>query len=400
MIVKKETALTPSKKSDIKKSKAKYIQIAEYLQQKIDTGEYQPAAQIPSESQLMKQFGVSRIVVINALTRLTNAGSIVRRPGKGSFVMDSQTASALNLSILTKAVDASSPSIALIIPSVMDSYSITLAQEIVIRAKIRNAFCSIYYTNGNLEMEENVLRHVYQSHYMGAVLFPADQESKNEVLCHLIEQKFPIVLIDREIPGLEISCVQTDHNNAARTAVSELVKLGHKKIALCSETPLPTCSVTQRIEGYLSQLKQSGIPVDPSLILAELNQPIRIRELENVILSRSATAFICLSLNISQLVHDKVLQYGYTFPRDFSLITFDDPRQHNWQTEYPSSILQNASQIGQNAVDILFGMIEKHDFNVKLINIPSFYLTGNTTAPPENIEDMAGDNSPGRRQPL
>ena len=45
----------------------KYMQIMNYIQQKIQNNEYMPGSRIPSESELMEQFKVSRIVVVNPL---------------------------------------------------------------------------------------------------------------------------------------------------------------------------------------------------------------------------------------------------------------------------------------------------------------------------------------------
>ena len=69
----------------------KYIQIQNYILDKIHNGEFSNGDQIPSESVLSKQFGVSRITANSAVKELSTMGFITRIKGKGSFVSDSSS---------------------------------------------------------------------------------------------------------------------------------------------------------------------------------------------------------------------------------------------------------------------------------------------------------------------
>ena len=63
-----------------------YHQLKDYLSAKISADNLQPGDPMPSEAQLAAQFGVSRITVRQAMTRLEFEGIIERRQGKGTFV--------------------------------------------------------------------------------------------------------------------------------------------------------------------------------------------------------------------------------------------------------------------------------------------------------------------------
>jgi DNA-binding GntR family transcriptional regulator len=63
-----------------------YIQIATDYRAKILDGTLPGDAKLPSESGLMTEYGVSRIVARRALDVLRNEGLIVSHPGKGSYV--------------------------------------------------------------------------------------------------------------------------------------------------------------------------------------------------------------------------------------------------------------------------------------------------------------------------
>ncbi|WP_157249008.1 GntR family transcriptional regulator [Nonomuraea typhae] len=64
----------------------KYAQIVQAIRQKIADGTYPPGSLLPSETQLVREFGVSRPTVVRALQVLQLRGTIVREHGKGSFV--------------------------------------------------------------------------------------------------------------------------------------------------------------------------------------------------------------------------------------------------------------------------------------------------------------------------
>jgi len=63
-----------------------YAQIKDILRSRILDGTYQPHQQMPSESDMITGFGVSRITVRQALSDLQNEGLIFRIHGKGTFV--------------------------------------------------------------------------------------------------------------------------------------------------------------------------------------------------------------------------------------------------------------------------------------------------------------------------
>lgn len=63
-----------------------YSQVREALRGEILNGTFSPHSQMPSESQLMKSFEVSRITVRQALSDLQKEGLIFKVMGKGSFV--------------------------------------------------------------------------------------------------------------------------------------------------------------------------------------------------------------------------------------------------------------------------------------------------------------------------
>ncbi|PZG10928.1 GntR family transcriptional regulator [Micromonospora craterilacus] len=65
----------------------KYVVIVNAVQQRIEDGTYPPGSMLPSETELIREFGASRPVVVRALDLLRQDGWIESRQGKGRFVI-------------------------------------------------------------------------------------------------------------------------------------------------------------------------------------------------------------------------------------------------------------------------------------------------------------------------
>ena len=63
-----------------------HTQIREIIRRRVLDGTYAPHSQMPSESQMIEAFSVSRITIRQALGDLQKEGLIFKVPGKGSFV--------------------------------------------------------------------------------------------------------------------------------------------------------------------------------------------------------------------------------------------------------------------------------------------------------------------------
>jgi DNA-binding GntR family transcriptional regulator len=72
--------------SDDEYAPPKYAQIVTAIRRKIADGTYPPGSQLPSETQLVREFAVSRPTVVRALQVLQLRGIIDREHGRGSFV--------------------------------------------------------------------------------------------------------------------------------------------------------------------------------------------------------------------------------------------------------------------------------------------------------------------------
>lgn len=65
-----------------------YAQLEKEIRQKLEDGEWPVNSCIPSESELGRTYGISRMTARSVLKRLTEEGVLYRVPGKGTFVSE------------------------------------------------------------------------------------------------------------------------------------------------------------------------------------------------------------------------------------------------------------------------------------------------------------------------
>lgn len=78
----------------------KYQQILGQLRSRISGGGYHFGDRLPSEADLVEEFGASRLTVARALKELQHEGLVVRRAGSGTYVRQPESAKSLVFGLL------------------------------------------------------------------------------------------------------------------------------------------------------------------------------------------------------------------------------------------------------------------------------------------------------------
>src|SRR6195256_159264 len=65
-----------------------YLRVKRHIVENISSGKWATSARVPSENEIVKSFGVSRMTANRALRELSDEGVLVRIAGVGSFVAD------------------------------------------------------------------------------------------------------------------------------------------------------------------------------------------------------------------------------------------------------------------------------------------------------------------------
>ncbi|MFB5761277.1 GntR family transcriptional regulator [Paenibacillus medicaginis] len=308
-----------------------YQQIQEYIRKIIITEKMKPGDRIPTEKELMNQFNVSKITVVNALTGLANEKLIDRVPGKGSFVAE-ETVTAITNSEppLTSRRGLHTGMIGLIMPTIHDYFAIRLIEGIEQALNQEGYRSMIMLTDGKSEKEKAAIKELRALGAEGLLIFPVDEENYNEEILGMKLSGFPFLLIDRYLPGVETHYIAADGKLGAKLAVEHLWELGHRDIAICSDSPLQTVTVQDRIEGYMEALKDKGALINPAHMITDFKPLTVLKDAEDhplyrYIRNKMVTAYISLNGRLGVQIFQMAKQAGLRIPEDLSIVSFDDP---------------------------------------------------------------------------
>src|SRR3954452_16416641 len=67
---------------------AQYLRVKHFVTAQIADGSLKPGARVPSEHELVREFGLARMTVNRALRELADEGVLVRVAGSGTFVAE------------------------------------------------------------------------------------------------------------------------------------------------------------------------------------------------------------------------------------------------------------------------------------------------------------------------
>lgn len=310
-----------------------YQQIQEYIRHVIASESMKPGERIPTEKELMEKFQVSKITVANALTGLANEKLIARVPGKGSFVAEEMEQTLTFSSTSPTARERESLTtgiIGVIMPTIHDYFAIRLIAGIEEALNQEGYRSMIMLTEGKLEKEKNAIKELKALGAEGLLIFPIDEEIYNEEILSMKMSGFPFLLIDRYLPGIETHYIAADGRRGTRLAVEHLWELGHRDIAICSDSPLQTVTVQERIEGYVEALKDKGALINPAHMITDF-KPLEVLKdaeahpLYRYIRNRMVTAYISLNGRLGVQIYQMAKQAGLRVPEDVSIVSFDDP---------------------------------------------------------------------------
>ena len=74
-----------------------YLQLYEILKKKIESSEWALGSQIPTEEELCRMFGVSRVTVRTAVLELVRHGYLKRQQGKGTYIFKNMASEGLTM---------------------------------------------------------------------------------------------------------------------------------------------------------------------------------------------------------------------------------------------------------------------------------------------------------------
>jgi DNA-binding LacI/PurR family transcriptional regulator len=223
----------------------------------------------------------------------------------------------------------------------------------------------------------------------GILIFPVDGESYSEELLRLSLNKFPVVVIDRYLRGVETNCVCSDHAGGAYDAVSYLIEQGHTDIAFVAVHGKTTTSLEDRLDGYERALAKHHIPLDHQRCLFELlserQQEGALPETKAIVrsfLERNAgtTAVFAATVTSGLAVLGAAEELGIRVPEQLSVLFFDDYEYSSHSRIPPSCVVQQELAIGSEAAKLLLSVMDNPLQERKKVLLPTRLVLRQSTA--------------------
>jgi GntR family transcriptional regulator, arabinose operon transcriptional repressor len=339
----------------------KHRQVYSALRQEIQSGRLKRGDRLPSEAELVRQFGASRITIGRAVRDLQSAGLVERRAGSGTYVK-SHPASALSFGLLIPDLGETE----IFEPICQGMMASPRAQEHAL------LWGSPAGTASSKEERAWTLCRQYIDRRVSGVFFApleftAGKDDVNSQIAQTLDAaRIPVVLLDRTVTPYpqrgHHDLVGIDNRRAGYVVTEHLLQLGCRRIAFVA-FPYAAATVDAREAGYREALYAWDAPVDRALVhRLEPSDPERVREVMNV---TRPEAIVCANDRAAARVMHTLIRLGYRVPHDVRLVGIDDVEYASLLPVPLTTLRQPTRQIGDAAIDAMLDRIGRRDAPTK-----------------------------------
>lgn len=338
----------------------KYNMVKQAIKAKILDGIYKPNEKISSESELMKEFGVSRHTVRLAIGDLVSTGWLYRQQGSGTFCADRSVyentqnlGTQKNIAIVTTYLSD------YIFPSIIRGAETKLSEE--------GYQVSIFSTNNDQEMERNVLEKILAQQFDGVIVEPTKSAYSNPNIAYYLnleQLSIPYIMINAYYDELEPISIVMDDEKSGYLQTEHLIKLGHKNIIGCFKTD--DTQGVKRMKGFLKAHRQNNVPIVPSHIITyntEEKHSKPVNELEKILdaSNNSITGLVCYNDELAMQLLELLRVKGIRVPEDISIVGHDDSMLAEISEVKLTSIGHPKSEMGELAASLIVELVKsKH----------------------------------------
>jgi LacI family transcriptional regulator, galactose operon repressor len=196
----------------------------------------------------------------------------------------------------------------------------------------------------------------------------------------LLRENMPVVMIDRDLPNVEVDAVLTDHQLGGLLATRHLIELGHQRIA-CIAGPSSITPSAERITGYRKALEEASLSYDENLIIRGDYHAQSGMDITHSILKLNPrpTAIFALNDLMALGALGAAAEAGYSVPRDLAVVGYDDLELARFTNPPLTTIAQPKKEIGAQAVNLLVDRISHKDRPPRRVVLPPELIVRRST---------------------
>jgi GntR family transcriptional regulator, arabinose operon transcriptional repressor len=339
-------------------SAPKYRQVYSALRRDIQSGRLAKGDRLPSEADLVRLFGASRITVGRAVRDLQAAGLVERRPGAGTFVKVPQSGGGLSFGLLIPDLGETE----IFEPICQGMMASPLAEEHAL------IWGSLNRPGTSREDDAWRLCRQYIDRRVSGVFFaPLEmtpgKDSVNEQIARALDAaRIPVVLLDRTVVPYpqrgHHDLVGIDNRRAGYVITEHLLQLGARRLAFVAP-PHAAATVDARAAGYREALYAAGAAVDPALV--QRIDPEEAAAVKALIDSQHPDGIVCANDRTAARVMRALLSLGCQVPGDIRLVGIDDADFAELLPVPLTTLRQPSRQIGDVALAAMLQRIARRD---------------------------------------
>lgn len=275
-----------------------------------------------------------------------------------------------------------SKTIAVIVPEVVNNFFAYVINGIESIAQEKGYHVLIYLTHDDPQKEIAITKLLQNGRVDGIMISLSGQTVEFTHLDELKEKGIPLVFFDRVADHINAPKITTDDYHSGMKGTEHLIEKGCSRIAFLSI--YRNLSITsKRANGYIEALNNHGIKFRSNLLLSLNGDEENTKELIRKLLKRKNRPDGIFS-SVEKLA---IICYGICeelalkIPEDIKIISFSNLQAAAQLNPSLTTITQPAFEIGREATDILFRLIEKrgHNFLLERTVIKSSLVERNST---------------------
>ena len=213
---------------------------------------------------------------------------------------------------------------------------------------------SVFLCNTELDTERELFYvDVLSKKQVDGIVFVAAGDQADS-LDFLVRRNMPVVMIDRNLPNVDVDAVLTDNQLGGFLATRHLLELGHTRIA-CIAGPSSITPSAERIIGYRRALEEAGLPFDESLVMRGDYHARSGMEITHSLLQMTPRPTAIFSLNDLMAIGAlrAAAEAGCSVPKDLAVVGYDDLEIAHFTNPPLTTIAQPKKEIGAQAVTLL-----------------------------------------------
>jgi LacI family purine nucleotide synthesis repressor len=248
--------------------------------------------------------------------------------------------------------------IGLFLPSIQGDFYKTLMQAIHIQCKLKGFLLNIYVSNDNTS--EEIYGMIISSGVVGAIVL--NECLSDQYIDRIASTEMPIVFIDREFSGINMSSVIIDNAEGATVAIEYLVRQGHRRIGYIHG--IYNYDDEMRFNAYLNVMKKYSLPIDESIILrGYFEEAVAYSEMRVLLLKgiEMPDAFFCANDEMAWGCIRALTEMGLRVPDDISVMGFDDNTLAAYYTPSITTIHSPVVELGNTSALEIIRLIQQDE---------------------------------------